>query len=191
MTYRTLAGVQRCGCEAAALRRTIGAVPFAAMATDSAIRHAARALIVDAGQRVLLFRGELPDRDPWWYAPGGGLDEGETYDAALAREVFEETGLAIDVATLGAAVWTRDYLFTWQGTLERHLEMFFLIRIDNHEVDTTRFEPAESAVIRTYRWWRLDEILRSAERFSPVRLGEYLVPLLQGRMPEEPVAVGE
>ncbi|MFI5285338.1 MAG: NUDIX hydrolase [Candidatus Dormibacteria bacterium] len=155
-----------------------------------AIRPAARALIVDADQRVLLFRAELPDRDPWWYAPGGALEDGETYETALAREVLEETGLAIDVAALGPAVWTRDYLFTWLGMRERHLEMFFLIRIDNHEVDT-RFDPAQSAVIRTSRWWRLDEILRSAERFSPVRLGECLMPLLQDRMPDEPLAVGE
>jgi|HubBroStandDraft_6_1064221.scaffolds.fasta_scaffold00020_2 ADP-ribose pyrophosphatase YjhB (NUDIX family) len=161
------------------------------MGADVAIRPAARALIVDAEQRVLLFRGELPDREPWWYAPGGALHDDETCHAALAREVLEETGLAIDVETLGAAVWTRDYLFTWQGRLERHLETFFLIRIDHHDVETSRFEPSERAVIRTYRWWRVDEILCSEERFSPVRLGEHLVSLLQGPLPEEPVALGE
>jgi hypothetical protein len=58
-------------------------------------------------------------------------------------------------------------------------------------VETSRFEPSERAVIRTYRWWRVDEILCSEERFSPVRLGEHLVSLLQGPLPEEPVALGE
>lgn len=159
------------------------------LSTTPTIRPAARALIVDDDQRVLLFRGELPGRDPWWFAPGGALEQGETYETALVREVLEETGLAIGPATVARPVWTRTYLFAWQGRLERHLEQFFLLRIDKHEV-TTRFEPAESAVIRTYRWWQLDEITGSTEHFSPVRFGEHLAPLLQGRLPEEPVAVG-
>ena len=164
---------------------------FAAVSdTTPAVRRVARALIVDAEQRVLLSLGELPDRHPWWFAPGGGLEEGETYEAALVREVLEETGLVVDAATVGGPVWTRDYLFQWEGQLERHLERFFLLSIDKHEV-STRFEPAESAVIRTYRWWRFDEIMMSNEHFSPVRFGEHLAPLFKGRMPEEPVALAE
>ena len=76
------------------------------------------------------------------------------------------------------------------STSSRHLERFFLLSIDKHEV-STRFEPAESAVIRTYRWWRFDEIMMSNEHFSPVRFGEHLAPLFKGRMPEEPVALAE
>lgn len=155
------------------------------------IRQAARALIVDAAQRVLLFRGELPGREPWWFAPGGALEQGETFDAALVREVAEETGLVVDIDAVPAPVWTRDFLFTWKGTRERHLEQFFLIRVPAHDVDTSRFEAAESEVVRTHRWWSLDDIRRSAERFSPVHLGDHLAPLLQGRVPGQPVAVGE
>lgn len=49
----------------------------------------------------------------------------------------------------------------------------------------------ESQVIRTHRWWGLDDILRSDERFSPLRLGEHLAPLLQGSVPDQPVVLGE
>jgi ADP-ribose pyrophosphatase YjhB (NUDIX family) len=159
--------------------------------TSPIIRRAARALIVDGAQRVLLFRAELPGREPWWFAPGGAVEQGETYEAALVREVAEETGLVIDVDAVSTPVWTREFPFTWSGRQERHLERFFLIRVLALEVDTSRFETTESSVIRTYRWWGLDDITRSAERFSPMRLGEHLAPLLQGRFPEQPVAVGD
>jgi ADP-ribose pyrophosphatase YjhB (NUDIX family) len=155
------------------------------------IRRAARALIVDAEQRVLLCRVDLADRDAWWYAPGGAIEDGETFEAALVREVMEETGLAVDLAALGPPVWIRDYTFTWNATPEHHVERFFLVQVVTHDADTGSFEMAESEVVRTFRWWRLDDILRSTEPFSPGRLGEHLATLLQGGVPGQPVVVGE
>ncbi len=153
------------------------------------IRECARALIVDAEQRVLLVRGDLPDHDPWWFAPGGALERSETYEEALVREVLEEPALAVDMATVGAAVWTRDYAFTWQGRPERNLERFFLIRVVNHEVDVDRLAVMESEPIRTFRWWAVGDILGSNERFAPRDLGAQLAALLQDGLPAQPVAL--
>ena len=155
------------------------------------LRRAARALIVDAEQRVLLFRGDLPDRDPWWFAPGGALEPGETYAAALVREVMEETALIADAATLGPPVWTRESIFTWLGKPERHVERFFLVRVVSHDVDTSQDVGAASVVVRTFRWWTVDDILGSTERFSPVRLGEHLAALLRDGAPDQPVTIGD
>jgi 8-oxo-dGTP pyrophosphatase MutT (NUDIX family) len=154
------------------------------------VRPAVRALVVDDSSRLLLFRGELPDREPWWFAPGGEVERDETHEAALVRELHEETGLVLDQATLAPPVWTRDYLFTWQGQVERHLERFYLVRVTEHSVDTSQFEPTEAHVIRAHRWWTLDQIRASQERFSPTGLAEHLEPLLQGKPPADPVEVG-
>jgi 8-oxo-dGTP pyrophosphatase MutT (NUDIX family) len=140
---------------------------------------------------VLLFRADLPDRDPIWYTPGGGVEHGESDAAAIARELEEETRLVIDPATLAPPVWTRDYIFRWQDVDERHLERFFLIRIDEHDVDTSGLDAEAARISREFQWWALEDIAASAERFSPVRLPELLVPLLKGRIPAAPIALGD
>jgi ADP-ribose pyrophosphatase YjhB (NUDIX family) len=155
------------------------------------VRQAVRALIVDSSSRVLLFRADLPDRLPWWYAPGGGVEAGETDEQALVREVAEETGLVVDIASLAPPVWTRDYIFRWQNNDERHLERFFLIRIGEHAVDISGLDADEAAVVREFRWWQLDDLTSSTELFSPRLLAELLIRLLNGRLPQEPIEISE
>lgn len=154
------------------------------------IRQVVRALVIDPSSRLLLFRADLPDRPSWWFAPGGAVEQDETHEAALVRELAEETGIVLDPATLAAPIWTRNYLFTWQGQVERHLERFYLIHVTNQDVVTSGFEPSEAGVIRAHRWWTLGEIRSGQEHFSPERLAEHLEPLLSGQLPANPVEVG-
>jgi 8-oxo-dGTP pyrophosphatase MutT (NUDIX family) len=147
--------------------------------------------MVDPSSRLLLFRGELPDREPWWFAPGGAVEHDEIHEAALVRELAEETAIAVDPATLSAPIWTHNYLFTWQGQVERHLEQFYLVHVTNQDVDTSQFELTAGGAIRAHRWWTLTEIQSSQELFSPKRLAEHLEPLLKGQLPANPVEVGQ
>ena len=65
-------------------------------------RPAARVLLLDAKDRLLLFRWKPPNV---WITPGGGLEVRETYEKAALRELWEETGLA--GVALGPWVWSR------------------------------------------------------------------------------------
>jgi 8-oxo-dGTP pyrophosphatase MutT (NUDIX family) len=155
------------------------------------LRQAVRALIIDSSSRVLLFCADLPDRPPWWYAPGGGVEAGETDQQALVREVAEETGLVVDVASLGQPVWTRDYIFRWKERDERHLERYFVVRVGEHAVDISGLDSDEASVVGEYRWWALDDMTSSTELFSPARFAGLLAPVLEGWLPQKPVEISE
>lgn len=59
-------------------------------------RPAARILLLDEADRVLLFRFDPSDRPPFWCTPGGAVDPGESYEQAARRELREETWLDLD-----------------------------------------------------------------------------------------------
>lgn len=56
-----------------------------------------RALLIDPAGRIALVRHHYVGG---WYLPGGGVDKGESSEAAIRRELLEEVGLA-DVTVTG------------------------------------------------------------------------------------------
>ena len=65
-------------------------------------------VIIDRGRTVLIRRGAEPLRGQW-SIPGGSLELGETLEEGVARELLEETGLAVRVLEL-IEVFDRIYL---------------------------------------------------------------------------------
>jgi ADP-ribose pyrophosphatase YjhB (NUDIX family) len=55
------------------------------------------AVVVDPSGRVLLVRRGRPPSVGSWTLPGGRLEPGEALDAAVVREVEEETAIAVRV----------------------------------------------------------------------------------------------
>src|SRR5437868_12612581 len=53
--------------------------------------------IVRRGDQILLGRRDKEPAKGLWVLPGGGVAFGETLDQTLKREMFEETGIEIDV----------------------------------------------------------------------------------------------
>lgn len=65
---------------------------------DHKLGVAGKAIVRKAGLILLLRRSALSSHDPGlWELPGGKMEPGEVLTEALAREVREETGLAISV----------------------------------------------------------------------------------------------
>ncbi len=59
---------------------------------------------MDAAGRLLLIQRGHPPGEGLWSLPGGRVEPGESDDAALVREVREETGLTVEVGPLAGTV---------------------------------------------------------------------------------------
>ena len=60
--------------------------------------------IIFEGDKVLLAKRGRKPLEGAWSLPGGAQKLGETIEAALKREIFEETGLEIEVIRFAAMI---------------------------------------------------------------------------------------
>jgi 8-oxo-dGTP pyrophosphatase MutT (NUDIX family) len=140
--------------------------------TADIARRAARVLLVDGAGRVLLFRGFDPRRPNvrYWFTAGGGLDVGETHAQAAARELCEETGLRVPADTLGPPVYRNVERCPFDGVWYRQEQEFFVVRVESWQVSTSGFQAIELSSMDGHRWWSVDELERTGERFYPADL---------------------
>lgn len=109
--------------------------------------------VVLCAEKVLLARRALGNAGDWTM-PGGFVERGEAIDAAVAREVFEETGVVAEVKGLIAV---RNRI----TANENSAYFIFLLRAPNEFVKVDGFE------IDQARFFSFSEI-QTLERLQPL-----------------------
>lgn len=114
---------------------------------------------------------------PRWVIPGGGVDPGESVEATAVREVFEETGLAIEPARLSKKRFELAFREDWAtGVYETGLAHYFSHEVSEpFEPDRSLWTAEEHRDVLDVRWWKLSDIEESNERFGPRGLREALL----------------
>jgi len=156
---------------------------------DPPERPTARVLLLDRDDRILLLKGRLPGAPAGpgsWFTVGGGLEPGETFVQAAAREIREETG--ITDAVLGPVVWVREgVLHIPEPRLFR--ESYILARCEGGEPSRDGWDALERELIDDVRWWTLVELALTTDAVFPPGLARLLPDIIAGRLPAEPIRI--
>ncbi|KPH01536.1 DNA mismatch repair protein MutT [Pseudomonas sp. RIT-PI-q] len=140
-------------------------------------RNAARLLVLNPSNQVLLFRfqhkGDALDGRDYWATPGGGLEKGETFEAAAIRELLEETGLHVD--TVGTSVRERSFqMMLPSGESVLAVERYFVVRANSEQLTRDGWTEDEARVMTEHKWWSVAELQETGETVWPERLIEML-----------------
>jgi 8-oxo-dGTP pyrophosphatase MutT (NUDIX family) len=107
---------------------------------------------------------------------------------AAVREVHEETGLVVPIDAVGPPTWRRSATWASRGLRRLQHERVVCVRINESAPpiggDLRTVE--ETEVYIGARWWCVDEVLMSTERFYPGRLPQLLEAFLSGAVVDEP-----
>lgn len=132
-------------------------------------RIVARVLPVSSEDKVLLLLGCDPavPEVRYWFAIGGGLDEGESLAEAGARELWEETGLVATPQALGESFGSFEVAFSWDGHDYVNESTLFALAMEETPVSFDGLDQLESESIFEARWWTPEGLEHDGRAVDP------------------------
>jgi 8-oxo-dGTP pyrophosphatase MutT (NUDIX family) len=148
----------------------------------TAPRTSARVVLLDDDGAVLLFCGSDPaitegTAPRWWFTVGGQIHPGEPLACTAARELAEETGLAVAPGSMVGPVWRRESVIHFNASVMLSEEFYFVHRTRRFDPSPAGRTPLERRYIHGHRWCdaaAISALVGRGQRVYPVQLGELL-----------------
>jgi 8-oxo-dGTP pyrophosphatase MutT (NUDIX family) len=156
------------------------------------IRYTVRALLFNPAGEVLLFKyrndpnihnvGKPPMNSDYWGTVGGGMEDGESEEAAIRREIAEETGH--QNITLGPLVWHRKVDLVFYGDLLHVDEKYFIAHTPQTDISIAGHTQIERKFVAETRWWTASAIEETDEKIFPAVLPQHIRALAARAYPQ-------
>ena len=133
--------------------------------------------VIDAERRVLLMheRRDIGSDRSHWITPGGGVEPGESLVQAALREVYEETGLRLELDAAAEPMYVERVRFTLAGRDVDQTNYYFLVRVPSGlPVCPAGHTEIERLVVLGHRWWPLPELAASDVEWEPTTMVELI-----------------
>lgn len=145
---------------------TIGSIPFRCDACGYSNFFgpvgAVAALVVDVENQLLFVRRAREPGKGKWGLPGGFVDQGESLETALAREIREETSLRM---TQAAYLMSHPNNYEYRGIVIPTIDLFFVC-----QVAETSGVTLQRSELEHYEWVRPGETHLNSMAFHSNRV---------------------
>ena len=152
------------------------------------VRRRASALLISPENRLFLFKFEFAFLDHGksiWVTPGGGIEEGETFEIGLQRELFEELGLDVTIAK--PHMYFRKMPFISKSGEEFISdERYYVVKVPDEKVLFENMSAGERRLTKDGKWWSIDDIRSSCEEFFTDDLDMVLEDIFLNKLPVAP-----
>ena len=139
-------------------------------------RRVSRVVLLDENDRFLLLKTASPRLQipvVRWLTPGGGVEDHESHAEGAIRELFEETGLRVD--SVGEPIWSIEGQSIFNdGHVQSTYSEYFVVRTTSFELTNENWMDNEFVDITDVRWWTVEELNTSGEKYSPEPLLEVI-----------------
>ena len=118
------------------------------------LRHACRGIVVNDGKVLLGYEAN----NGKYIIPGGGLEDGETYEQCCERELLEETGMQVRAK--------EEYLEIEELFLDwRHINHYYVCELikDTGSINLTEGEKKAGC---TFKWLQIEQALDIFGRYE-------------------------